>query len=91
LDVVLRVDDALGLAAGTWRLVVDATGTATVAPTDSAPDIVLGVAELSALYAGGVRATALAAAGLIAGDAAIMASLDDAFRTAEAPTLGIWY
>ncbi|WP_353112015.1 GNAT family N-acetyltransferase [Microbacterium sp.] len=91
LDVVLRVDDALGFADGAWRLVVDGEGRATVTVTDAAPDVELGVVELSAIYAGGVRATQLAAAGRIRTEPAVAAALDDAFRTAEAPLLGIWY
>lgn len=91
LEVVVQVADALGFAEGTWRLSVDAAGGATVAPSGDAADVTLGVAELSAIYAGGVRATQLAAAGRIQGDTALIAAIDDAFRTAEAPLLGIWY
>lgn len=49
------------------------------------------VVELSAIYAGGVRATQLAAAGRIQGERETLARLDDALRTADAPLLGIWY
>ncbi|UJP11424.1 sterol carrier protein domain-containing protein [Microbacterium sp. KUDC0406] len=91
LEVVLRIEDALGFADGTWRLLIDASGEATVEATDAAADVTLGVVELSAIYAGGVRATQLAAAGRVHGDPGGIAAIDDAFRTAEAPTLGIWY
>lgn len=91
LDLVLAVEDPLGFAAGSWRVRVDVDGRAEVAATDAAADLALGVAELSALYAGGVRATQLAAAGRVQGTPEALASFDDAFRTAEAPLLGIWY
>ncbi|WP_309065120.1 GNAT family N-acetyltransferase [Microbacterium sp.] len=91
LDIVIRVDDALGFADGTWRLTVDENGSASVAATEDAPHLRMGVVELSSLYAGGVRATQLAAAGRILGDAAVLASVDDALRTAQAAALGIWY
>lgn len=91
LDVVLRVEDSLGFAEGTWRLRVDADGRGAAEATDAAADVSMTVVELSAIYAGGVRATQLAAAGRIRGDHDTIASLDDAFRTTEAPTLGIWY
>ncbi|MFE6995239.1 GNAT family N-acetyltransferase [Microbacterium sp. NPDC057659] len=91
LDLVLRVDDALGFADGTWRLRVTASGEATVEATDAAAEVTMTVVELSAIYAGGVRATQLAAAGRIHGDPREIAAIDDAFRTTEAPTLGIWY
>ncbi len=91
LDVVLQVDDPLGFAHGAWQLVVDADGSASVTPTDAEADIRLSVADLSSLYAGGVRATQLFAAGRILGEAGSLASVDDALRTERAPLLGIWY
>lgn len=91
IDVVMHVEDVLGFAEGTWRLRIDADGRADVQPTDAPADVRLGVAELSALYAGGVHATRLAAAGRIQGDPTLIAALDDAFRTVHAPLLGIWY
>jgi predicted acetyltransferase len=91
LDVVLRVEDALGFAEGTWRLQADAEGRGTAETTDAAADVRMSVAELSAIYAGGVRATQLAAAGRIHGDLEKVAGLDDALRTADASLLGIWY
>lgn len=91
LDVVVLVEDALGFAAGSWRLMV-VDGHATVTPSTSEDaDLRLDVATLSALYAGGVSATQLRAAGGLVADAAVAASLDDAFRAAQAPLLAIWY
>jgi predicted acetyltransferase len=90
-DVVVRVDDPYGFADGSWRVRIDATGAAAVEPADAAPDVVLGVAELSTIYAGGVPATQLAAAGRVRGTASAVLELSRAFRTDPAPTLGIWY
>lgn len=91
LDVVLKVNDTLGITAGTWRLTI-ADGTATVAPVDGdVADLTLDVATLSAFYIGGVSAVQLRAAGRLDATAEVAASIDDAFRAAEAPVLGIWY
>lgn len=91
LDVVLRVDDALGFAAGSWRLtVVDRRATVTPVAGGEA-DATLEVSTLSALYAGGVSAVQLRSAGRLDATAELAASIDDAFRAAEAPVLGIWY
>ncbi|MFD5215812.1 GNAT family N-acetyltransferase [Microbacterium sp. NPDC058345] len=90
-DAVLRIDDPHGLAEGTWRVRIDADGVADVQPADGAPDVSLGVAELSAIYAGGVPLTQLAAAGRVHGDAQAIGALTKAFRTDPAPLLGIWY
>lgn len=92
IDLVLAVDDPLGFAAGSWRLRVDAEGAATIEPGEGASaDLTLGVAALSSLYAGAVRATALAGAGLIVGEASAVERLDLAFATSPAPSLDIWY
>jgi len=91
LDVVFAVDDPLGFATGSWRLVVDPAGAATASAADGPADVVLDVAALSALFLGGATATQLAAAGRLSATSAVAASLDDAFRTAEAPALSIWY
>lgn len=91
LDLVFEVSDSLGFAAGSWR--VQATeGRASVSSVSGdAADVVLDVATLSAIYAGGVSATELRAAGRLDATAEVAASIDDAFRSAEAPVLGIWY
>ncbi|WP_460799647.1 GNAT family N-acetyltransferase [Microbacterium sp. GXF0217] len=93
LDVVLRVHDTLGFADGSWRLTVAADGQSTVTGVaDGTPaDATLDIAALSALCAGGVGAAQLRAAGRLDAAAAISASLDDAFRSVDAPQLAIWY
>ncbi|WP_295032489.1 GNAT family N-acetyltransferase [uncultured Microbacterium sp.] len=91
LDLVLRVTDPLGLAEGSWRLRVDAEGDAVVEATSDAPDVELGVDALSSLYLGGVSAIALRAAGRISASAEAAVSIQDAFGSAAAPALTIWY
>ncbi|MDP3950193.1 GNAT family N-acetyltransferase [Microbacterium sp.] len=91
IDLVFRVVDTLGFADGSWRLAVDG-GRGTITPEpDATADVRLDVATLSALYVGGVSAVQLRAAGLLDATAEVAASIDDAFRAAEAPLLGIWY
>ena len=69
-DVVIEViDELLPANAGRWRLQCPAAaggGTPSCERTTAAADIVLPVAVLGALYLGGTRLGALAAAGLIA-------------------------
>lgn len=91
IDLVFRVSDPLGFAEGSWRLSVDGGHTTVTPGGDAAADVVLDVATLSALYAGGVSAVELRAAGLLDATASVAESLDDAFRAAAAPLLGIWY
>lgn len=92
LDLVLRVDDPFGFAAGTWSVRIDAAGEATVEPADeSRVDVELSVAALGSLLLGGVRATELAAAGAVSGAVDHLATLDEAFAPAVAPLLDIWY
>lgn len=93
LDLVLRVGDPLGFAAGVWRLVVDADGRAVVSRVsdDESADVHLDVVALSALYAGGVSAVRLRAAGRLTASEPAAAALDDAFRAVDAPVLGFWY
>ncbi|WP_337005793.1 MULTISPECIES: GNAT family N-acetyltransferase [unclassified Microbacterium] len=92
LDLVLRVEDALGFAAGDWLLRVDDTGRATVDRVDDdAPDVTLDVSALSSLYAGGVRAAALHGAGRIDAAAPVVDALDRAFASFPTPSLDIWY
>lgn len=90
-EAVLRVDDPYGLAAGTWLVRTDAGGGVEARPSDQRADVTLGVAELSAVYAGGVPLTQLAAAGRVHGDASAIEALSSAFRAQPAPLLGIWY
>lgn len=93
IDTILRVEDALGFTAGTWRLRVDEAGAATVEAGEegSEPDITFDVSALSALYAGGVRAAALHGAGRIDASPASVVALDRAFAAFPAPSLDIWY
>jgi predicted acetyltransferase len=66
-ELILRVDDALGLAAGRYRLAV-VDGTATVealgAP-DGEAQLSLDIADLSSVYVGGVSPVSLLQAGRI--------------------------
>lgn len=91
LDVVMRVEDALGFAEGTWRVAIAADGTPEVAPSDATPTATLGVAALSSLLLGGVRPDALATAGSLDGDPATVAALTRAFTPVVPPVLSIWY
>ncbi|MGW4649167.1 GNAT family N-acetyltransferase [Kitasatospora sp. NPDC004289] len=67
VDVVLEVSDAFcPWNAGRWRLHSDGPGKgASCVRTEAAADLALDVRELGAAYLGGVRLTALAAAGLV--------------------------
>lgn len=92
VDIVLQVNDPLGFAEGRWRLRVDNEGAAVVEPArEAAADVALGVAALSALYAGAVRVSALRGAGLIDSDPETAERLDRAFASFPAPVLDIWY
>ena len=53
--------------------------------------MIVDIGTLSALYVGGVSAVQLRAAGRLDATAEVAASIDDAFRPAQAPVLGIWY
>jgi predicted acetyltransferase len=71
-DVVLEVrDELLPANAGRWRLTTgsaapDGSGlSATCAPSGSAPDVLLDVTQLGAVYLGGTTLSALAGAGLV--------------------------
>lgn len=93
LELIVRVDDPLGFAEGTWAVRIDDAGEAAVdaASADSAVDVDLTVGALGSLLLGGVRATELASAGLVRGDARTLAALDAAFAPAATPLLDIWY
>ncbi|QUQ68116.1 GNAT family N-acetyltransferase [Kutzneria sp. CA-103260] len=63
LDVVLAVEDTFcPWNAGTWRLVAEADGQATVTRTDAEPDLALGARELGAVFLGGTTVQELVAA-----------------------------
>ncbi|WP_091231954.1 GNAT family N-acetyltransferase [Microbacterium sp. 3J1] len=92
LDLVIRVNDRLGIAEGVWRLRVDGSGRAAVENVaDAASDVDLDVATLSVLFAGAVSASTLSAAGRIAAGVTAIESLDRAFASFPAPALDIWY
>jgi len=78
-------DDLVPAVAGGWRLTVQG-GRGAVERTLAPADVTLGVAELSSLYLGGVRATDLARAGrLSAADPASISLLDAMHTTARRP------
>lgn len=91
LDVVIGVDDPLGFADGVWSLRIGEDRTAVVERTDAEPEVRMSVNALASLLLGGVRATELAVAGLIAGEPATLGAIDGAFAPAAAPLLDIWY
>lgn len=92
LELVLRVDDPLGFADGTWAVRIDASGEARVTKAEGrAADVELSVGALGSLLLGGVRATELATAGLVRGDGDALAALDGSFAAAATPLLDIWY
>lgn len=91
LDVVIRIDDELGFTAGDWLVRVDSDGAHVDAVHGEQADLSMGIAALSALYAGGVRASSLHAAGLIRADAETVDRLDRAFIALPSPSLDIWY
>jgi predicted acetyltransferase len=68
----------------TWRMEVD-DGAAQVAPTDAAPDVALGIAELGSIYLGEFTFSEMAAAGRVSGEAAALARADSLWRTSVAP------
>ena len=87
----LRVEDPLGFADGTWMLAVDASGEASVSPSEGTPDARLTVNALSSMVLGGVRASTLRAAGIVTADEATAERLDAVFASAHVPYLSVWY
>lgn len=96
-SVVLDVSDPLGYAAGSWRVDIDGSGSATVTQVDAAagaedlPRLELGVAELSSMYLGGVSARTLYDAGRLRGPESGARALAAALQTWRAPFLSINY
>ena len=82
-EVSFTVDDAQGLASGSYRLVVR-DGRAEVAPASGA-HLRLDVRALGSLYLGLVDAHVLAAAGQVTGPASEVDALSALFRTALPP------
>ncbi len=93
LERTIRVSDPLGFADGAWRVRIDGDGDAHVDAVEAGDEaeVRLSVNALSSLLLGGVRATELAAAGLIAGEEAALAEIDRSFEPAMTPLLDIWY
>lgn len=92
--LALDVADALGHAAGRYLLEVDGEGRGSVRAWDGpapegAVDVSLGVAELSAVYLGGVSVATLVAAGRVRASDPAAASRVLGWHTA--PRLSIWY
>lgn len=90
-SLVIRVDDPLGFAGGTWRLGTEGGELREAEATDAASDVSLGVDALASLYLGGVSAAVLAAAGRLTAEPDVVRRLDALFRAAEPPLLDIWY
>lgn len=92
-EVAFTVDDPYGFASGSWVLrVADGAGTIERAEAGDIPALSLGVAELSALYLGGVRASDLVFAGrareLTPGAAR---AADAVLHSLVTPSLSGWY
>lgn len=83
-SVVLRVDDPMGHAAGTWR-VTTRDGLAEVAASDDEPEIRLPADVLGALYLGGVDVGTLRAAGRLSGDPGALDTWAAMSRVGPAP------
>lgn len=92
-EVVLDVDDPLGIAAGIFTLRTAPDGTARVLDAGAAGDdplrVRLGVAELSAILLGGVSPATLARAGRLHTDDP--SRLARVFAGTVTPSLGFWY
>lgn len=90
LDTVVDVHDPFRTAGGRFALRVR-DGVAECSPTTRPADLSFDIAVLGALYFGGHRARALAAAHRIGvADPAALRAFDAAFATARAPELG-WF
>lgn len=86
-ELVLQVDDAMGYAAGTWRLTVSG-GVGSCLPTESEPDVRLAVDTLALLWHGDRGAGEVARAGLIDGTDQAVAALGRLFHWDE-PTANL--
>jgi predicted acetyltransferase len=90
--IVIDVSDDLGFAAGRFALEVDADGVGVATATSDSPDLALGVAELSAVYLGGVSLAVLQRAGRIDELRSGAVSIADSmFRSDTVPWLGSWF
>lgn len=92
-EIVFDVSDPLGYTSGRWHLQVrDGVGHLT-ATSDvvNVPTLTLGVAELSALYLGGVSTEILINASRVEVDNLGGSTSIDLFQGAKEPYLSIWY
>lgn len=89
--LVLDVVDPGGIASGRFALEIPRGGSPTVTATTDSADLLLGVAELSAIYLGGTRSGLLARAGRIEGTVESLALADRLFYAERAPHLSIWF
>jgi predicted acetyltransferase len=92
-EVVFEVSDPYGYAAGRWHLQVRG-GVGTVTPAgdvSGVPTLELAVAELSAMYLGGVRSETLVSAGRMRGMMPSTPPSADQLLAAAPAFLSIWY
>lgn len=88
LSVVIEVEDRFRRDGGRFALDIR-DGRAVCAPTDAAPDVTLDIDVLGALYLGGHRATAFAAANRLRGEnPELITRIDRAFATDVPAELG---
>ena len=91
---VVRVEDSLGFADGTWQMTIDDAGTPTLrslTPERADTDLTCSVGALSAVVLGGVSARTLRSAGLIDGDEQVVTALDASLASPHVPYLSLWY
>ncbi|WP_158277209.1 GNAT family N-acetyltransferase [Serinibacter arcticus] len=94
--VTFVVSDPVGLTDGAWTLTIDEDGAGSVTAGEAGAgagghEVHLGIAELSALLVGGVRATTLRAAGRVECDGDAASWLDVALAPLAQPRLSVWY
>jgi predicted acetyltransferase len=91
LEVEDTVEDALGPAAGRYRLEVTGGG-ATCERTHAAPDLTIDVRHLSAAVLGGTRLIdATRGGGCVEHRPGALADADRLFRTADEPWCTTWF
>ncbi|MDH6180048.1 putative acetyltransferase [Microbacteriaceae bacterium SG_E_30_P1] len=92
-SIAFDVRDALGFAAGRFVLSTDASGAAACTASDAPADaeVSLDIAELGALFLGGISAATLRAAGRLTATPDAAAAIDRLFLSPTPPRLGIWF
>jgi predicted acetyltransferase len=95
---VLEISDELGFADGTWLMSIDNDGIAVVRKPDAVAGfeennrLRMSVADLAAIYLGGVPASLLVRAGRIEElEPGSAAAADASFRSGVTPWLSIWF